>query len=100
MKTIRCTFKSNGSKITKTAILNDDFTKLSKSKKNQATEIIEDLIEYEGVWGLSFDDDPNYELQFKVDDDKGRTLEPVKAITWEGGTDGVITDVQSFTVKR
>jgi len=78
MKTVKCTFKSNGSKITKTAILNDDFTKLSKSKKNQAIEIIEDLIEY----------------------DKGRTLEPVKAITWEGGTDGVITDVQSFTVKQ
>ena len=87
-------------RLSKTAILNDDFTKLSKSKKNQATEIIEDLIEYEGVWGLSFDDNPNYELQFKVDDDKGRTLEPVKAITWEGGTDGVITDVQSFTVKQ
>ena len=99
MNTIRCTFKSNGETISKTAVLNDDFTKLSKSKKNQATEIIEDLIEYEGVWGLSFDDDPNYELQFKVDDDGNKTLEPVKAITWEGGTDGVITDVQPFTVK-
>ena len=31
--------------------------------------------------------------------ENNKTLKPVKAITWEGGDDAVITDAQRFTVK-
>ena len=41
MKTIICKFKSNGENITTTAIVNDDLSTLSKSKKNEATDIID-----------------------------------------------------------
>ena len=42
MKTIRIKFKSNGETIKKTAIFSDDLSELSKSKKNQADDIIID----------------------------------------------------------
>ena len=34
MRTIKCTFKSNGEVVKVTAIVSDDLTALSKSKKN------------------------------------------------------------------
>ena len=45
MKTVKCIFKSNGEDITVTAIINNELSELSKSKKNQATDIINDLIQ-------------------------------------------------------
>ena len=100
MKTITCTFKSNGEKITVTAVISDNLSELSKSKKNEATDIIDDFITEEQVWCLYFEKSAKlgYELQFKTVENK-KTLRPVKAITWEGGDDAVITDVQHFTVK-
>lgn len=99
MKTLKCKFKSNGEDVKVTAVINDNLTELSKSKKNEATDIIDDFIMEDRVWCLFFEksDKLDYELQFKVTDDN-KTLTPVKAITWEGGDDAVITDVQRFTV--
>ena len=101
MKTVKCTFKSNGEDITVTAIINNELSELSKSRKNQATDIIDDFIQEEEVWCLFFEMSPSlgYEIQFKVDKNETKTLIPVKAITWEGGEDAVITDVQKVTVK-
>ena len=101
MKTVKCIFKSNGEDITVTAIINNELSELSKSKKNQATDIINDLIQEENVWCLFFEISPSlgYEIQFKVDKNLSKTLMPVKAITWEGDDGGVITDVQKVTVK-
>lgn len=101
MKSIKCTFKSNGEDVTVTAIVNDELSELSKSKRNQATDIIEDFIKEDEVWCLFFEISPSlgYEIQFKVDKNGTKTLKPVKAITWEGGDDAVITDVQNVTVK-
>ncbi len=101
MKSIKCTFKSNGEDVTVTAIINDELSELSKSKRNQATDIIDDFIKEDEVWCLFFEISPSlgYEIQFKVDKNGTKTLKPVKAITWEGGEDAVITDVQNVTVK-
>ena len=101
MKSIKCTFKSNGEDVTVTAIINDELSELSKSKRNQATDIIDDFIKEDEVWCLFFEMSPSlgYEIQFKVDKNETKTLKPVKAITWEGGEDAVITDVQNVTVK-
>ena len=101
MKQITCKFKSNGENVTVTAIINDELSELSKSKKNQATDIIDDFIKDDEVWCLFFEITPSlsYEIQFKVKDYENKTLSPVKAITWEGGEDAVITDVQKVTVK-
>lgn len=101
MRSIKCTFKSNGEDVTVTAIINDELSELSKSKRNQATDIIDDFIKEDEVWCLFFEISPSlgYEIQFKVDKNGTKTLKPVKAITWEGGEDAVITDVQNVTVK-
>ena len=99
MKTLKCKFKSNGEDVKVTAVINDNLTELSNSKKNEATDIIDDFIMEDNVWCLFFEksDKLGFELQFRVIDDN-KTLTPVKAITWEGGDDAVITDVQRFTV--
>lgn len=101
MRSIKCTFKSNGEDVTVTAIINDELSELSKSKRNQATDIIDDFIKEDEVWCLFFEISPSlgYEIQFKVDKNGTKTLKPVKAITWEGGEDAVITDVQNVTIK-
>ena len=102
MKTVKCTFKSNGENITVTAIINNELSELSKSRKNQATDIIDDFIQEEEVWCLFFEMSPSleYEIQFKVEKDSlQKTLKPVKAVTWEGSDDdSVITDVQKVSV--
>lgn len=99
MKRIKCIFKSKGKIVIRTAILNDDFTKLSKSIKNEATGIMEDLIYYDNVWGLYFEGEKtSFELHFKMSKEWDRTAIPLKAITWEGGIDGTITDVQRLKV--
>ena len=49
MKSIKCTFKSNGEDVTVTAIINDELSELSKSKRNQATDIIDDFIKEDEV---------------------------------------------------
>ena len=52
MKTIICKFKSEGKTVKKTAILTDSLNELSKSKKNEATELVEaDDLSY---WSLYF----------------------------------------------
>lgn len=104
MKTIICKFKSNGEDITATAIVSDDLSTLNKSKKNEATDIIDDFITEDQVWILYFEksDRLGYEVQLKVDADGNKTLKGQKAITWEGSKgDLVISDVQrvKITVK-
>lgn len=102
MKKIVCNFKSNGEKVAVTAIISDDLSSISKDKRNQATDIIDDDMYDHEVWGLFFEmnDHLGYEIQFKVEKDSLRkTLKPVKAVTWEGSDDdSVITDVQKVSV--
>lgn len=100
MKTIICKFKSEGKDVQMTVILNDELTELSKSKKNQATDIITDFMEEDGEWSVFCDREETekielgYELVFKVEEFQ-QTLKPVKAITWVGG---IITDSQKMRV--
>lgn len=101
MKTITCKFKSNGESIITTAIVTDDLSSLSKSKKNEATDIIDDFIAEDEVWILYFEktDRLSYEVELKVDKDGNKTFKGHKAITWEGfNGDLVITDVQSVRI--
>ena len=103
MKTIICKFKSDGTDIRKTAVINDSLDGLSKSKKNEATDIIEpDTLDFEG-WCIYFEitDTLAYEVMFVYDQENGiKTLKPVKGITWDGSdVDHVsITDVQAVSV--
>ena len=88
MKTIICKFKSDDTDIRKTAVINDSLDTLSKSKRNEATDIIEP-------------DTLAYEVMFVYNQEKDiKTLKPVKAITWDGSDiDHVaITDVQEAYV--
>ena len=100
MKTIICKFKSDGTDIRKTAVINDSLDALSKSKKNEATDIIEpDTL----GWCIYFEitDTLAYEVMFVYDQENDiKTLKPVKAITWKGSDiDHVaITDVQTVSV--
>lgn len=99
MKTIICKFKSEGADIRKVAILNDPLDDLSKSKKNEATDI-----EYFDAdeWSIYFNVSENlgYEIVFKCDPDTGnKTLVPVRAVTWGGEDAGVVIDSQLVNVK-
>ena len=90
MKTIICKFKSDGTDIRKTAVIND-------------SDIIEpDTLDFEG-WCIYFEitDTLAYEVMFVYDQENGiKTLKPVKAITWDGSDiDHVaIIDVQTVSV--
>ena len=103
MKTIICKFKSDGTDIRKTAVINDSLDGLSKSKKNEATDIIEpDTLDFEG-WCIYFEitDTLAYEVMFVYDQKNSiKTLKPVKAITWDGSDIDhvVITDVQAVSI--
>ena len=94
---------SDGKVVKKTAIINDSLNELSKSKKNEATDIIEpDTLDYEG-WCIFFEltDTLGYEIMFEYDKENDvKTLKPVKAITWEGPEPDkvTITDVQKVSV--
>ena len=99
MRTIICKFKSEGKDVRKTAILNDTLDELSKSKKNEAYDIYVD--DYEGFWSVFFEGDPGtqYEVQFKFDiENRQKTLEPIKAVTWGGDDAGTVTDSQLVSV--
>ncbi len=101
MITVICRFKSEGKDVRKTAILNDTLDELSKSKKNEAFDIY--MEEYdEGFWSVFFEGEPGtvYEIEFKFDtENRQKTLEPIKAVTWGGGDAGVVTDSQEVSVK-
>ncbi len=101
MITIKCEFLSCGKPIKKTAILSDNLGEISRSKRNQCTDIEDnDLFEDEGFWSLIFDDtDPEgngiqYEIEFVYEYGR-KILEPIKAITWESD---YISDVQNVSV--
>lgn len=100
MRTIKCTFKSNGEVVKVTAIVSDDLTTLSKSKKNQATDILDEEWNDGETWGIVFArDKANYELHFKMKDHV-RTLEPDRAVTWVGEDSSIVDDSQHFTVEQ
>ena len=83
MKTIVSKFMSNGENVKLTAIINDSLTELSKSKKNQATDILDDFIQEDDCWCLFFEinDNLGYALQFKVEKNEDgsvkKTLKPI-----------------------
>ena len=97
MTTIRCRFTSNGMAVKKTAILTDTLDELSNSQRNEAFDIFSECWA-EGYWSVFFEGEPGtqYEIEFKFDTkNRQKTLEPIKAITWE---DDIITDVQKAQV--
>lgn len=101
MKTLTIKFKSKGEIIKKVAVIKDDLTELSTSKKNEA-DTIEEFSE-DDIWSLCFgiDDNVGYEVEFAIED-YCRTLIPIKAITWINTDNGYIDDVQpveSLTIK-
>lgn len=91
MTTIKLRFQSNGESICKTAIVTDDLARLSKNKRNQATDITE--YPEDGFWSIIFEESENlqYEVEFAIED-YCKTLNPIKAITW---LDGVVDDSQN-----
>lgn len=93
MKTLTIKFKSNGIIIKKVAVIKDDLTELSKSKKNEA-DTIEEFSE-DHFWSLCFgiENSVIYEVEFVIDE-YCRTLKPIKAITWINGVNCYIDDVQ------
>ena len=99
MKTIICKFKSEGKTVKKTAILTDSLDELSKSKKNEATDLVEaDDLSY---WSLYFcvSEALGYEVEFKYNrKNYVKTLIPIKAITWGGADAGVVIDAQRVSV--
>lgn len=98
MKTMTFEFLSNGTKIRKRAVISDTLDKLSESKRNEAYDTDCELWA-DGFWSVFFEGDPGiqYEIELKFDkENRQKTLEPIKAITWEND---VITDVQTVTVK-
>lgn len=97
MITMRLSFQSEGKEIRKTAIVTDDLTDLSASKKNQAVDIITNSYEF-GYWSIIFDDgDTQYEIEFEFDmNELVPTTNPRKAITWR---DNVVVDTQKVTIK-
>lgn len=94
---MRLSFQSEGKEIRKTAIVTDDLTDLSASKKNQAVDIITNSYEF-GYWSLIFEDgDTQYEIEFEFDmNELVPTTNPRKAITWR---DDVVVDAQKVTIK-
>lgn len=100
MRNIKCTFKSNGEVVKVTAIVSDDLTTLSKSKKSQATDIVDEEWNDGETWGIVFaGDKADYELHFKMKDHV-RTLKPDRAVTWVGEDRSVVDDSQYFTVEQ
>lgn len=98
MKTIKCTFKSNGETIKKKVIISDNLLTLSKSKLNDATSIVDEYWNDYETWGIIIQDTYcDYELQFKIKDTE-RTLNPVKAVTWVGEDRDVIDDEQHLQI--
>ena len=97
MITLRLSFQSEGKEIRKTAIVTDDLTDLSSSKKNQAVDVITNSYDF-GYWSLIFEDvDTKYEIEFEFDiNELVPTTKPRKAITWRND---VIVDSQKVTIK-
>ena len=98
MKTIHVTFKVDGKAIKRTAILNDDLSELSSSKRNQCGDII-DCTADDGYWSLIFfeSDTLQYEVELEYDKDEWRkTLKPIKCLVWEND---VIDDEVNVTIK-
>lgn len=83
-------FFSNGELLKRTAILSANLERLSSSKFNQATGIIE--FKDDSFWTIVFHENERclYEANFELDDGS-RTLKPITVITW---TDDYIDDVQ------
>ena len=97
MIALRLSFQSEGKEIRKTAIVTDDLTDLSASKKNQAVDIITNSYEF-GYWSIIFEDgDTQYEIEFEFDiNELVPTTNPRTAITWR---DNVVVDAQKVTIK-
>lgn len=99
MRTLRISFVVDGKNVLRTAILTNDLSELSKSKKNQCDYILDDSV-LEGFWCLVFNesDTLQYEVEFKYDTDAYlKSIEPVKCIVWESD---VIADVVKFNIEE
>lgn len=95
MKTIKCEFLSEGDRVKRTAILSDDLSTLSKSKKNQAL----DTMDLDGgeKWVIIFDgtDYTTLEVEFELVNGQ-RTLNAIDAKTWNDK--GIDIDVEKVSV--
>lgn len=88
MVTIKIEFEYEGKQHNLKAMLNNDLSKLSKSKNNNATEIVDDFGD-DGRWSLYFAD---VEVMMYRDADGDKQLEADYAIIWNKGNNGVIED--------
>jgi hypothetical protein len=94
MVTIKIEFEYEGKRHNLKAMLNNDLSKLSKSKNNNATEIVDDFGD-DGRWSLyfaDFDDGHDVEVMMYRDADGDKQLEADYAIIWNKGNNGVIED--------
>lgn len=95
MVTIKIEFEYDGKQHNLKAMLNNDLSKLSKNKNNDATEIVDDFVDDER-WSIIFDE---YELNVEVvmyrDDDGEKTPEADYAIIWNGDTVEAEIEVKS-----
>lgn len=96
MVTITIEFEYEGKKHNLRAMLNNSLTELSKSKKNDATEIIDDYGD-EDRWSIIFGE---YELyveavMYRDSDDGDKTTSVDYAILWNGDIIEAEIDVKS-----
>lgn len=85
MRTIHISFKVKGEIIKRSAIISDDLSYLSKSKKNQCDDIIDDTLD-DGYWSLIFfeSNTKHFEIEFEYDRDNWqKIIKPIKCIVWE-----------------
>lgn len=102
MKTIKFSFKSQNKVVKRTAILTDDLQDMSRNKKNQCYDTLDDGIE-DGYWSLIFEGEQGenvfYEIEMAFDKrNYERTLTPIKALTWADTDNDVLLDSQEVSV--
>lgn len=96
MITIKIEFDYEGKKHALKAMLNNDLSQLSKSKNNDATEIVDDFGDEER-WSIIFDqhDGRSLEVVMYRDSDGEKTVEADYTIIWNGDTIEAEIDVKS-----
>lgn len=95
--TIKIHFKYENRKHTLTAILNDDLT-LSKSRKNQATDVIENFGD-DSRWSIVFDIDNGilYEAIMLRDINGDKSMKVDHVIIWGGEDRSTLLDSATAT---
>ncbi len=103
MKQLKIKFTVDGTEYRRTAILSDDLTQLSKSKRNQCEDIVNGVADELHIWSLYFDNGTiECDFHAHIDDDGNEvcTLNPYEVLFWNNEGGGCITnDFTPFTVE-